>query len=100
MPVTIDDVRIETDGDDAVLAVKAVPGASRDAIAGAVGDRLKVRVSAAPEGGRANEAICATVARTLGLKPRRVTVESGHASPEKRLRVQGMDADAVRRRLA
>ena len=35
-------LRMEQDGDDVRLWIKAVPGASRDQIAGLVGDRLKV----------------------------------------------------------
>ncbi len=52
------EIRIEQDGDDVLVWVKAVPGAAQDTVAGALGDRLKVRVSAAPEDGRANKAIC------------------------------------------
>ncbi|MHC5004896.1 MAG: DUF167 domain-containing protein, partial [Planctomycetota bacterium] len=91
--------RIEQDGPDVLVRVKAVPGASRDAIAGVLGDRLKVRVGAPPEGGKANKAICALVAAAVGLRPRQVTVESGHASPEKLLRISDVVADDVRRRL-
>jgi uncharacterized protein (TIGR00251 family) len=81
------------------IAVKAVPGAKRDGIAGVLGTRLKVRVSAPPEDGRANAAICAVIAGALGVKPRAVTVVSGHASAEKTIRVEGVDADAVVRAL-
>jgi uncharacterized protein (TIGR00251 family) len=87
---------IERDGDDVLIRIKAVPGASRDEIAGAVGDRLKVRVSAPPQAGRANAAICRLVAAALGVKARRVTVERGHAGAEKVLRVAGCDAGFVR----
>lgn len=74
---------------DALLVpIKAVPGAKRDAIAGMLGERLKIRVSAAPEGGKANKALCALVARSLGLKPSAVSVETGHTNPEKVLRVE------------
>lgn len=83
---------IARDGATILLRVKAVPGASRDALAGRLGDRLKVRVAAAPEGGKANEAICALVARALGVKPRQVSVAAGHASAEKTLRVEGYAA--------
>ena len=41
-------------GDDLEIRVKAVPGAKREEIAGALGDRLKIRVAQPPEGGRAN----------------------------------------------
>ncbi|MFM9997162.1 MAG: DUF167 domain-containing protein [Phycisphaerales bacterium] len=78
------------------LLIKAVPGARRDEIVGMLGDRLKVRVSAPPEGGKANAAICALIAAALGVKPRQVEVVSGHASAEKTVRVTGADAETVR----
>jgi len=88
------------DGPAALLPVKAVPGARRDEIVGPLGDRLKVRVSAPPEGGKANKAICALIARELGLRPSAVSVHAGGSSPEKVLRVEGVDADALRGRWA
>lgn len=78
-----------------LLPVKVVPGAARDQIAGWLGDRLKVRVSAPPEGGRANRAVCALVAARLGLKPGAVTVAAGAGSPEKTLRCEGVSAAGV-----
>ena len=77
------------------LLVKAVPGAKRDEIAGRLGERLKVRVSAPPEGGKANAAICALVAAALGVKARDVRVVSGHARAEKVLEIDGVPAEAV-----
>lgn len=66
-----------------LIRVKAVPGASRDQIVGVLGDRLKVKVAAPPEGGKANRAICETIARDAGVRPARVSVHSGGASAEK-----------------
>ena len=84
---------------DATIRIKAVPGARRDQIVGMLGGeggRLKVRVAAPPEGGRANDAVCALIAEALGIKPRQVQVVSGHASPEKVVRVTGADPERVR----
>ncbi len=83
---------IEQRGPDVLVRVKAVPGASRDQIAGVLGDRLKLRVAAPPEGGRANQAICALLAGALGIKPSRVSIEGGASSPEKIVRIAGTDA--------
>ena len=71
------------------IRVKAVPGASRDAIAGLLGDRLKVRISAAPEGGKANKAIEKLIAKSLGIKPARVSVIAGKTNAEKTIRIEG-----------
>ena len=61
-------------GEPVDIRVKAIPGASRDAVAGMLGDRVKVRVSAPPEGGRANKAIEGLIARELGVRPSQVSV--------------------------
>jgi uncharacterized protein (TIGR00251 family) len=82
------------------IPIKAVPGARRDEIVGPLGDRLKVRVSAAPEGGKANAAIAALLAAALGVRGRDVVLVSGHTRPEKVFEVSGADAGAVQRLMA
>ena len=89
-------LRIESDGSAVRLWIKAVPGASRDQIAGVLGERLKVRVTAPAEDGRANQAICATIARALKIKPRQVMIESGRTNPEKVVRIEGVSVELVR----
>ena len=82
------------------LAVKVVPGASRSGLAGWMGEALKVRVTAPPEGGRANRMVTELVARALGLPDSAVRVVSGAGSPRKLLEIDGLDARVVRERLA
>ena len=86
---------VQAAGDDTLVRVKAVPNASRDAVAGARGDRLKIRVASPAEGGRANAAICRVLARALGIRPARVTVDAGVTAPEKVLRVRDVAAPDV-----
>lgn len=76
--------------DEIRIAVKAVPGSRKDQIVGLLGDRLKIKVAAAPEDGKANAAICALLAASLGVKARGVNVVSGHAHPEKTISVTGI----------
>ncbi len=92
--------RIEQAGEDVLIWIKAVPGASRNEITGVIGDHLKVRISAPPEGGKANRAICKIVAQALGVKAQYVTIEKGQTKLEKLLCVSGVDAQIVRSRLA
>ncbi len=84
----------------ALLPVKAVPGARADKIVGPLGDRLKIRVAAPPEGGKANKAVCALLAKALGVKPARVTLHAGASNPEKTIRIEGLTPDQVLDRLA
>lgn len=73
--------------DGLILRLKVVPGASREAVAGVLGDRLKVRVAAPPEAGKANAAVLALLARALGRKDLRLV--AGTASAEKTVLVPG-----------
>ena len=76
-----------------LLRVKIVPGASKDTIAGLLGDRLKIRISAPPEGGKANEAIRRLLAKTLGIRQGQVHITSGRASQEKLIRIDDLSIE-------
>ena len=78
-----------------LLRIKAVPGSARDAIAGPLGDRLKIRVAAPPEGGKANEAIIKLLASTLGIKRSRISIISGLASAEKTIQLEDVDIETA-----
>jgi len=72
------------------LHLKVVPKASRDRVVGWVGDRLKVQVTAAPERGKANDAVLDVLAAALELPRSRVRIVAGQTSPLKTVEV---DAD-------
>jgi uncharacterized protein (TIGR00251 family) len=72
------------------LAIKVVPGASRTEIAGLLGNRLKVRVAAAPEGGKANRALVEMLREWFGVRD--VEIVAGHSSAEKTVRISGVSA--------
>jgi len=80
-------------GGDLEIRVKAVPGAKRDEIAGVLGDRLKIRVSQPPEGGRANEAIRSLLAERVGVDIRSVSLVAGASSPAKTFAVLGIGTE-------
>ena len=81
------------------LKVKAVPGASRSEIVGRLGEALKVRVAAPPEGGKANREILELIAGRLGLPAADVTLVSGAASPAKVVALRGVTAEQAWARL-
>lgn len=60
-----------------------------------MGERLKVRISAAAEGGKANKAICEVLATALGVKRRDVAIESGQSSSEKIVRIANATCSEV-----
>ena len=84
----------------ATLTVKVVPGSSRDRIAGRYGDGIKVQVSAAPERGKANEAVIKLLAVALGVGVRDIEVISGHTRPRKLLRIDCLDKATLAARVA
>ena len=79
----------DPDSQSVLIRIKAVPGASRDSIAGLLGNRLKVRIGAQPEGGKANKAICKLLAKKLDTKASTIEVHAGHTNPEKTIRIHG-----------
>jgi uncharacterized protein (TIGR00251 family) len=93
-------VRVDACANGVRIAVKAVPGSSRDRIAGEHGNALKVCVAAPPEKGKANDRICELLAQALGVPTRDVHVASGTTSPVKTLEVRGVDRDEAVARLA
>lgn len=89
---------IRSDAQGVLLALKVVPGARRSEIAGALGARLKVRVAAPPEDGKANAAVCELLAEMLGVRAAQVAVVAGQTRPEKTVRVCGISpVDAASR---
>jgi len=81
------------------LKVKAVPGASRSEIVGRLGEALKIRVAAPPEGGKANREILELLAERLGLPAASVTLVSGAASSAKVVELLGITAEQAWARL-
>lgn len=77
-----------------------MPGAKRDAVAGWLGEALKIRVSAPPEKGKANHAVLRVLAEALGVDVRAVQLESGATSRRKRVAIEGLDEADVRARIA
>jgi uncharacterized protein YggU (UPF0235/DUF167 family) len=79
------------------LRVRVTPRAGRNEIAGERGGVLLVRVTAPPEGGRANAAACRLVAGALRIGPSRVTVVRGAAARDKILRLEGVEEADLQR---
>jgi hypothetical protein len=63
------------------------------------GEAWKVRVAAAPERGRANEAVLDLLSRELRLPRDAVSIVAGHAAREKVVRLEGIDRAESERRL-
>ena len=81
------------------VQLRVSPGAARPAIVGRYGAAWKVRVTAAPEDGKANAAVVRLLADTLALPVRDVEIVSGHASRDKTVALEGIEHDEIERLL-
>jgi uncharacterized protein YggU (UPF0235/DUF167 family) len=82
------------------LRVRVSPGSGPTAVIGRHGDAWKVRVTEAPERGRANEAVLRVLSDTLALPRTALTLVSGHRGREKIVELTGMGPALIERRLA
>jgi uncharacterized protein (TIGR00251 family) len=82
------------------FAVKVHPRARKNAITGELGDAIKVSITAPPVDGKANEACTELFADLLKVPRSSVTIASGQNSPHKVIRVNGISAQELRKRLA
>lgn len=82
------------------LRLRVSPGSGRSAVVGRHGDAWKVRVTAAPERGRANEAVLRLLADVLALPRTALTLVSGHGAREKVIELTGIGPVLMERRLS
>lgn len=75
------------------IDLKVVPGASRTKVAGMLGERLKLQISAPPENGKANKSIKTFLAKQLNLSKVDVEVIKGLTSPFKTVRINNFDGE-------
>jgi len=68
------------DGDKIRLEIKAVPGASKTELAGVKDGRLRIRIAAAPEDGKANAEMLGFLSKALGCPKRELQLLSGEKS--------------------
>jgi len=83
-------------GDGVLLALSVMPNAKRTAVDGLHDGALRVRLAAPPIEGRANEALIAWLAKSLGVPKRDVELLRGESSRRKQLVVAVSYDDAAR----
>ena len=82
------------------LQIRVRPRAGRNTVEIGDSGQVTVRVTAAPERGRANRAVVALLAKELGVSKSSVTVARGLTSRDKVVRIDGVTDQEVRGRLA
>jgi uncharacterized protein (TIGR00251 family) len=81
------------------LRLRVVPGSGRSEIVGRYGDAWKVRVAAAPERGKANDAVVALLAEALDVPSGNVELLAGRGSRDKVAGIRGLSGAAAEARL-
>jgi uncharacterized protein len=78
-----------------IFRIRVVPRASRCEAAGFQDDALKLRITAPPVEGKANEACITLLAELLGVKKARIEIVAGHGSRTKTVVVKGVKATEI-----
>lgn len=84
------------------LNIRAQPRASHNTIevdSDRPNVRITVRVTAAPENGKANDAVVALLAKSLRVPKRNIRIVRGHKSRDKRIRIEGISSKEALDRL-
>ncbi len=76
--------------EDIILKVYLQPRSSKNEIVGPYRDGIKVKVTAPPIEGKANEALIRFLAKELGISSSYIEILKGHHSREKTLKILGL----------
>jgi uncharacterized protein (TIGR00251 family) len=93
-------VLVRQEGDAASFRVHVQPKSSHEGIVGEADGILKLRVTAPPVEGRANEACVRLLATALGLPISRLHIAAGQHARLKTIRVAATSAQTIRARLS
>ena len=86
---------LRSDSDGVMLSVKVQPRASANQIGEAVGNELKIKVTAPPVDSAANEALIRFLADTLDCGRNQIELVRGHTSRHKTLKIRGLAIESV-----
>ncbi len=81
----------------AQFALRVQPRASRNAIAGTIGDAIKLAITAPPVDGKANQAVIEFLANLFRVSKSSVVIVSGETGRNKLIAIRGMSAEQVRK---
>ena len=88
-------IKIENIDGGVVFLAKIVPASSKTQVAGIMDGMIKVKVSAAPEKGKANQCLVSFLAKKLGLKKKDIEIISGQTNPVKKVQIIGVGSEEL-----
>jgi hypothetical protein len=77
------------------IKINLVPRSSRNQLVSCTGDQLKIKITAPPVDGRANQALIAFLAKQLGIAKSRVELVAGETSKQKRIKIHGLTLNKI-----
>ena len=78
------------------IAIKVIPNSSRSEISGWLGEKLKIKVSAQPEKGKANISVIKVLSEALNIREEFINILSGSTSQRKTVEIIGLSYEMVR----
>lgn len=78
---------LSRDAESLQINVRIIPRASRDQVVGISQDRLKLKITAAPVDGKANDALIRYLSDLFGVAKSRIDIVRGHRGREKTVRI-------------
>jgi uncharacterized protein (TIGR00251 family) len=93
-------IQLEAHPRGVLLPVRASAGARKNAVLGERQEALRVAVTAAPEKGKANQAIIEVLSKTFGVSKSAVELVAGDTSPHKRFLIVGASVESMQQTLA
>jgi uncharacterized protein (TIGR00251 family) len=82
------------------MAVRVTPRASRNEVTAIQDDgTVKVRLTASPKGGDANDALVTYLAEVLGVSRSKIEIVAGETGRDKLISIIDMDKDELQNRL-
>lgn len=83
----------------AQFALRVQPRSSRNAIAGLIGDAIKLAITAPPVDGKANHAVVEYLAKLFSVPKSSIAIVSGETGRNKLIAIRGLSAEQVRKAL-
>jgi len=83
-------LRVRETKEGVTFAIRVLPRSSKCELAGIQGDALKIRITAPPVEGRANEECISFLASLFNVKKVQIAIEAGHKSKNKRVSIAGL----------
>lgn len=90
---------VKEEKDGVFFKVRVQPRSSRNQVAGLYEDAVKIRLTAPPVDGKANEACRAYLAELLAVPRSQVAIVSGHAGRNKVIKITGLSVEKIKKAL-